>query len=113
MKDFNINTIKSPIAREIINAVLSEKTIKNHVIEHSWTSGCSTEVTPIMLWPDDVEVYVDAQNANYFKNAINRVMAKHPFLFRDGYFSKSDGSCPSCIRFSYANELMERKKEGN
>ena len=94
---------------EIMAAVKSDKTIASHIINYTWTSGSSTTVYPIMLWPDDVCLQMDTTR-NLFQKAIGRVMEKYSHLFRYGYFSKNDGSCPAEITFSYTDETATRLK---
>lgn len=111
MYKIDLSRIKDEIVRDIYEACLSNNVIQKHTIDYTWISGSSTDVYPIMVWPYDVEVQVDTNNSVYFNKAIKRVLAVYPHLFKDGYFCKSDGSCPSYIRFQYADALLERIKQ--
>ena len=105
MKNFDLNVIKNPEVRQIVSAILEEKVIKKHVIDYSWTSGSVTNVEPIMVMSRCTEVQMDTQNKAYFVDAINRVLRKYPDIFKNGYFCKTDGSCPAYIRFEHTNVL--------
>lgn len=108
MAMIDLSKIKDEIARDVYSACLSEKTIRKHVIDYTWLSGCSTNVSPIMMYSKDVEVHVDTHNSFYFRNAIKRVLSAYPHIFKNGYFCKSDGSCPSYIRFIYSDTHLAR-----
>lgn len=105
MKNFDLNVIKNPEVRQIVSAILEEKVIKEHVIDYSWASGCVTDVAPIMVMSRYTEVQMDTQNKAHFVDAINRVLRKYPNIFKNGYFCKTDGSCPAYIRFEHTNVL--------
>lgn len=113
MYKIDLSKIKDEIARDIYDACQSNNVIQKHTIDYTWTSGSSTEVYPIMVYPCDVEIQVDTNNSSYFNKAIKRVLRVYPHLFKDGYFCKSDGSCPSYIHFSYSDTLLERIKNRN
>ena len=113
MYKIDLSKIKDEIARDIYDACQSNNVIQKHTIDYTWTSGSSTEVYPIMVYPYDVEIQVDTNNSSYFNKAIKRVLGVYPHLFKDGYFCKSDGSCPSYIRFKYSDTLLERIKSQN
>lgn len=113
MYKIDLSRIKDEIVRDIYDACQSNNVIQKHTIDYTWTSGSSTEVYPIMVYPYDVEIQVDTNNSSYFNKAIKRILAVYPHLFKDGYFCKSDGSCPSYIRFLYSDILLERIKNKN
>lgn len=106
----NLDNIKDEIVRSICSAILENDTIHKHIIDHYWVSGSSTIVYPINLGVNDVEVQMDSGNRNYYNKAIQRLVVNNPHLFKDGYFCKSDGSCPSFIRLKYSDTLLERIK---
>lgn len=101
MKTFDLERIKDPMAREIVKALMSERVIVNHIINYSWMSGCCTEVQPIMITRQNVEIFLDSDVEKHFAKAIGRMLGKYPNIFKDGYFVRSDGSCPSSIRFNF------------
>ena len=107
MKNFDYNKIENDFAKEIVKAILSDGVIKKHTIDYSWMSGSSTDVYPIMISSYNTEVYVDTGNGNLFRKAIERVLNKYPNLFKGAYFCKSDGSCPSWLRFNHSDSLMK------
>ena len=94
---------------QIVSAIKEEPVIARHICKRHWISGSSTVVYPITLWTANVDVQLDT-NRNYFDKAVARVLAKHPDLFKDGYFCKNDGSCPSEIEFVYTDDTAERLK---
>lgn len=104
----NLNNITDNIAKDIYTAILANKTIQKHTLPYSWISGSSMEVFPINLCLNSVEVQMDSGNRNYYIKAIQKVVENNPQLFKKGYFCKSDGSCPSYIRFAYSDDLMKR-----
>lgn len=110
MCTIDLSKIKDGIAREIYAVCLSDKIIQKHIIDYTWISGGSTNVYPIMIYPYDVEIQVDVCNGFYFNGAIRRVLSAYPHLFKNGYFCKGDGSCPSYIRFVYADALLAHIK---
>lgn len=102
----NLDDIKDDIVKGIYSAILESDAIRKHIIEHPWISGSSTNVYPINLGVNDVEVQMDSGNRNYYNKAIQRLVVRNPHLFKDGYFCKSDGSCPSFIRLKYSDALL-------
>ncbi len=107
----NLDNIKDAIAKDVYTAILANKTIQKHTIPYTFFSGSSVEVYPITLWGNSVEVHLDSGNRNYYNTAIQKVVENNPNLFSRGYFCKSDGSCPSFLRFMYSEALLERIKE--
>ena len=72
---------------EIVNAIKGDKTLAKHIYKHTWISGSSTTIYPITLWLTDVCIQLDTHK-NLFKKCIERILAKYPNLFKDGYFCK-------------------------
>ena len=89
---------------EILAAIKSEKVIAKHICKHSWTSGSSTEVAPIVFWSYEVSIQMDTHR-NIFEKAIERILAAYPNLFKYGYFCINDGSCPAEVRLFYTDEV--------
>ena len=98
LNDF-ILSVKDEFSKSVLVA-LSDRMIEKHMLGHTWLSGCSTVVYPIMMWNSHVEVQLDGCKCNYTK-CIKRIVDKNPNLFRCGSYIKGDGSCPSVIRFYY------------
>lgn len=107
----DLSQIKDAIAKDVYTAILSNKTIQKHTTPYTFFSGCSTEVYPITLWGNSVEVHLDSGNRNFYHKAIQKVVENNPQLFSRGYFCTSDGSYPSFLRFIYSEALLERIKE--
>ena len=103
----NLENIKDDIVRSIYSTILGEETIHKHIIEYNWVSGSSTIVYPINIGITDVEVQMDSGNRNYYNKAIQRLVAHNPHIFKNGYFCKTDGSCPSFIRLVYSDEFLQ------
>lgn len=95
---------------EIVNAIKGDKTLAKHICKYTWLSGSSTYVYPITLWPRDVCIQLDTSK-NLFKKCIERILAKYPNLFKDGYFCKNDGYCPAGVKLIYTDETMRRLQE--
>lgn len=91
---------------EIVNAIKSEKVLAKHIYHHHWVSGSSTLVYPITLWSRNVEIQVDTDK-NLFNGCIKRILERFPNLFSNGYFWKSDGSCPSHVTLMYTEYAMK------
>ena len=104
----NLNNISDNIVRSIYSAILGEETIHKHIIEYNWVSGSSTIVYPINIGITDVEVRINSGNRNYYNKAIQRLVANNLHIFKNGYFCKTDGSCPSFIRLEYSDEFLQR-----
>lgn len=103
----NLDNISDAAARSIYSAILGEETIHKHIIEYNWVSGSSSIIYPINIGITDVEVQVNSGNRNYYSKAIQRLVAHNPHIFKDGYFCKTDGSCPSFIRLVYSDEFLQ------
>lgn len=101
---------RDAIAHDVFKAILSNKVIQRHIIDYEWLSGSSTSVYPITIHLRDVECQVDVNDKKRLEKSIWKIVKNNPDLFNDGYFCKSDGSCPSCIRLIYSNILLERIK---
>ena len=84
------------IQDQIVAAIKNEQVIAKHIDPQHWISGSSTLVYPITLWPEKVCIQMDTDH-NYFEKAIKRVLDKNKDLFKNGWFWKSDGSCPNTI----------------
>lgn len=95
---------------EIVNAIKGDKTLAKHIYKHTWISGSSTTIYPITLWLTDVCIQLDTDK-NLFKKCIERILAKYPNLFKDGYFCKNDGSCPAELNLSIRTKRCEDCKK--
>ena len=108
---FDLNRVRNATVRELIKAVLSEKVFNEHLLNYYWLSGESTEVAPIMVWADEIDFQLnDATLRDEYEQALRSVCNKHQDLFRGGYVSNYDGSCPIYVRFYYADGVLDRIK---
>ena len=84
-------------------AILSDKTMAKHMLKHEWMSGSSTMVAPLTIGANYASAQVDTDRPNTLNKAIRRIVDNNKDLFGDGRFCKYDGSCPSEVRFYYAD----------
>ena len=80
---------------KIAKELQEEPLIKKYMLDHTWTSGSSTTVYPIMRWKESVDVQLNTDR-NVFKNLLKRYEDKYNIY---AYFVKNDGSCPPELRF--------------
>ena len=92
------------LAEEIVAAIRSDKTLAKHIIDYTWISGENTEVHPITVWARTICIQVDTHK-NVFEKCIKRIIERYDHLFKDGYFSKNDDSCPAEVEFVYNDEV--------
>lgn len=90
---------------DIITELKQDKLIQKYLYEYTWLSGSSTYVYPIMVYrtKDDRIKEITLQiktDKNVFKKLIERYKSKYNDILY-GYFSKSDGSCPSSLVFTF------------
>jgi len=88
---------KFATVEDFIEMLKKEPIVKKNLYKYTWTSGSSTTVKPIMIWQDTVELQWDSNRKP--EKWIEKMVAKGEGLVKYGYFSKSDGSCPSSIAF--------------
>lgn len=85
----------------IVQQVAKDKMFAKYIQSNTWLSGSSTTVYPIVISEVSKQIIFQLNtNKNVFKKFIERTCVKHDMLTY-GYFSKSDGSCPSEIVFYY------------
>lgn len=90
--------------QQFIDEFQMENLAKKYLYKGSWISGSCTEVHPIMVWKNDIEIQWDCDK-RIFDKFINRIVEKYNDLFECGYFWKTDGSCPSTITFKFRDEF--------
>lgn len=83
---------------QFIKEIMKDNIVKKNLYNETWLSGSSTTVYPIMIWQKSI-VFQWKSNRKIFDKFIKRTVKKYNDLFIDGYFWKSDGSCPSTITF--------------
>lgn len=103
----NLENIKDDIVRSIYSAILEEDAIHKHIIDYTFVTNSSRIVHPINIGMTDVEVQMDSGNRNYYNKAIQRLVVHNSHIFKNGYFCKSDGSCPSFIRLEYSDTFLQ------
>lgn len=84
---------------EMINELHHDKLVQKYLYKHTWLSGCSTEVCPIMIFDENSIILQWDSDKNIFNKFIKRYIKKYSDVISDGWFWKSDGSCPSTITF--------------
>lgn len=98
-KEANMST-KERVA-VLVDTLKREKIVQKYCLTGgTHLSGCSTQVTPIMVWQDSIELNL-ITDRNYFNKFIDRIVSSNKDLLRSGYFVKSDGSTPSRIVFRF------------
>lgn len=89
---------------QFVQNFLKEEIVQKNIYDKEWLSGCCTTVKPIMVWRESIE-FQWKSDRKIFDKFINRIVAQNSDLFKYGYFSKSDGSCPSSIVFYFNKPL--------
>ena len=92
---------------QFIDEFQKEAIVKKNIYEHTWLSGSCTEVRPITIWANEIEIQWKS-NRRIFDKFIKRIVEKYSDLFEWGSFWKSDGSCPSHITFKFTDEFKAR-----
>lgn len=96
----SIDLDKQYIIRHAAEIIRADKMIQRYIYNGTWTSGSTTVVYPITLWVESGEIVVQLRNhKNVFGKLIERIKEASNGLITNGYFWKSDGSCPSTIKF--------------
>lgn len=90
---------------EIVNYLKNQKIIKNNIYNHTWLSGCSTEIYPITVWKDEIVIQLKGHK-NYFKKFLVTVQEKFKNEIKYCCFVKNDGSCPSTLNFKLNIEVV-------
>lgn len=83
---------------KFVSEFLEEPMVKKYLYRNHWTSGSSTDVYPISIWQNDIEVQWNSDR-RIFDNFIDKIVKNNSDLLSGGRFRKSDGSSPSQIIF--------------
>lgn len=76
------------------------------IYDYTWLSGCSTEVYPIEIYRDYLEVQVNTKDKRHFsQKGLDSVVKSFPNL-KSARFCKYDGSCPNSLRFYYQKSIL-------
>ena len=91
---------KSPDWIKELAIVILDKYGK-YIYEYTWLSGSSTEVYPISIWLDYMEVQLNTTDKRHFtKKGLQKIVERFPRL-KGANFSKRDGSCPNALLFFF------------
>lgn len=84
--------------KEFIAEIKQQPEMKN-LYPYTWTSGSSTQVYPISVWQDSIDLQWDSDREP--KRFIQRMeqLGKELGIVKYGSWVKSDGSCPNYVRF--------------
>lgn len=108
LKAVEERSVQSEVQKAMVRAIAEENVITKRIYPRVWISGSVTEVYPIMFWRTDVVLQM--ANIVGVSKAVQRIVEKHPDLFRNGYVTKSDGSCPATITFKYSDSALANIK---
>lgn len=87
----------------IVKEIREDRMFNKYILNHTWTSGSSTVVYPVMINHISKEVIFQINtDKKIFDKFILRVCNKYKSI-KSGYFWKSDGSCPSYVKFNYTD----------
>lgn len=99
--------------QEIANEIKEIPIIKKHTLDHTWLSGSSTKVYPVSTYLDTngtghIDIQLDTKR-DYFDKAIQQIKDKYPEII-DGWFNKTDDSCPANLEFKYDSKSDKKVK---
>ena len=100
--------ITRDMVHQFIEELKKETMVKKNLYEHTWLSGSSTTVYPISVWHESFptsEVELQWKSDKRCDKFINKMVEKHKEIIKEGYFWKSDGSCPSTIIFRLREKI--------
>ena len=103
--------ITNDTVHKFIEELNKEEMVKKNLYRHTWLSGSSTTVYPIAVyyeaWPTSEVVlqWASDRACNVFINKINKIVEKFKDILKEGFFWKSDGSCPSTITFRLKEKI--------
>ena len=101
--------ITKDMVHKFIDEIQKEKKIKENLYEHTWLSGSSTTVYPIAVWVEAFptsEIVIQWKSDRQCNKFINKMVEKYNDIIEEGYFWKSDGSCPSTITFRLKEKII-------
>ena len=102
--------ITRDMVHQFVEEIKKEEMVKKNLYEHTWLSGSSTTVYPISVY---VEAFPTSEVVFQWKSDrqcnvfINKMVEKFKDILEEGYFWKSDGSCPSTITFRLKEKIKE------
>jgi len=86
--------------QKFIDSFRKEKLAQKYLYNRMWLSGGQTMVHPITISDTNI-VFQWGSDKKIFDKFIKKIVKENSDLFSDGYFWKSDGSCPSTITFKF------------
>lgn len=89
--------------KDFVEYLKTQPIVQKNLCDYVWISGESTEVFPIMVWQNFIELQWKSDRP--CPRFISAMREKYPDIIKSGYFSKSDGSCPSTIYFNLQKNL--------
>ena len=93
---------------DILCEIQKDKLIQKYICKNCWLSGSNTFVYPLSLFIDkNNKIKQIIIQVNIGKNVFGKLIKRYKDKYnnmKDGYFSKSDGSCPSTINFIFKEE---------
>lgn len=101
--------ITKDMVHKFIDEIQKEKKVKENLYEHTWLSGSSTTVYPIAVWVEAFptsEIVIQWKSDRQCNKFINKMVEKYNDIIEEGYFWKSDGSCPSTITFRLKEKII-------
>lgn len=100
--------ITRDMVHQFIEEIKKEEMVKKNLYEYTWLSGSSTTVYPITVWVESFptsEVVFQWKSDRQCNRFINKMVEKFKDIIEEGYFWKSDGSCPSTITFRLKEKI--------
>ena len=101
--------ITSDMVHKFIEELKSEEMVKKNLYKFTWLSGSSTTVYPISIYYESFptsEVVLQWDSDRACNKFINKIVQKFSNILKEGYFWKSDGSCPSTITFRLKEKIQ-------
>ena len=82
---------------EYVHLIIDLPEVKKYLLDHTWISGSSTEVSPITVCQHDIEIQWDNDKEPTKLIEELEEIGKKMNIVKYVGFSKTDGSCPSYI----------------
>lgn len=90
--------------QEIVDFCTKDKVLKKYIYPHTWVSGCVTDVYPIGIHYNSIEIQLDVGVTEYMlRGTMNRIKNKFAEDKLDLIYWKTDGSCPSTLTIYFSS----------
>ena len=87
---------------QIGNDILKSEFFQKYAYKHYWTSGSSTEVAPVTVTYDSIEIQLSCNTLRGIKQALGKLVREiGESLVKKYYVFKYDGSCPNAARIYF------------